>query len=442
MARLGGAGDERAAVEVRKDHPAVQGTGVAGVLQVLHRYGLSASPAQLEDIGRAYRYTIVDPALMLRDSWWSESDEDGRVLTRWARPRALGPPDRSALLAQVREFRAKLADMSLKNNPSGFARHVIQSILVSKDHPQVVREGIAGARKVAAHHHDLSGGEAENTPGFYIFTQIDSTLMDPRSFVTRREGPHVQVRSARLASDSATIDMERTASRCDMAGEGKRKPRLPCTVVYEDPELSAVVRMTDAQYSRAAQHASARDLLRRYGKARIRFLSLPLTPVLKRMMRGSGAAVRGNPSKVPHSPAYPKIGSEVIFVPRQGGHPSLPEGVHGRVIRPPPFLGASPYINVAWDTGEVHPVLASDLERLYGNPACGTCPAPGDTVSLQPSAESAACAMDQCIQEGREMPRLGSICTVTEIFEHTEEVSIVWEDGLEEIWAADDVVPV
>jgi hypothetical protein len=79
---------------------------------------LSASPAQLEDIGRAYRYTIVDPALMLRDSWWCEFDDDGYVLTRWARPRGLGPhaEDRAALLAQVRAFQETLRGMSNQHN--------------------------------------------------------------------------------------------------------------------------------------------------------------------------------------------------------------------------------------------------------------------------------------------------------------------------------------
>jgi hypothetical protein len=408
-------------------------------------------------------------------------------------------------------FHETMRAMGTKDNPStDFSRHVIQSILVSKEHPQVLREGVAGARKVAARHADLSGGEAENTPGFYIFTQIDSTLMDPRSFVTRREGSHVLVRVAKLASDSAAIDMERTASRCDMGPEGARKPRLPCTVVYEDPELSAVVRMTDAQYSRAPKHANARSLLRRYGKARIRFLSLPLAPVLKRVLRGSAAdAPHDNPSKAPHRtyPRYPKVGSEVIFVPRQGSHPEVREGEWGMVIAPI-HAGPSPFVNVAWSDHGIHQVLASDLlpvgvkhretehlpvgtrvailregrvgtvvrywmgrgwdpgaaglvpverddgsqgllrhedlERIsiHNNPSCGSCPTPGDVVSLQPSHESAQMAMDQCAHEGCEMPRFGSVCIVGSFDEHTGEVLIRWDDGLEQIWAVEDVCPI
>jgi len=248
-------------IRVRKEHPMVRRHGPAGAIQVMRSYGVEvAAPERLQNAGWAFVYDVVPPDWI--DGWWTETYEGGLIHKvygrRWT-PLARTP----VTLETVRAARDRLK----RDNPSGrsaYPYHYDQSILVSRD--------VAGSGRKAMSIAKHRTGEAvlRSEPGadYWHVPLLDPELMRQGSYVTRPAGKGVQVRAARFKAPIEREPLARTHDGNCRAPRGRE--RLVCHEEFVGPDLSADVRMTEAEFGAIPEGPqSIRQLTARYGKARI-----------------------------------------------------------------------------------------------------------------------------------------------------------------------------
>lgn len=147
--------------------------------------------------------------------------------------------------------------------------HLIQSIVVPKDHPDVRKSGLEGARRVALRYGAWDVDVADQKENTLRFRQGNPALFDPKSYVSFKSPSGVVVVKAKPLKAVLDQPLEHMGEGC-WVGKAVGRSRNTCDIDYEGKNFAVHLSLSRKQFSTIGSGPKTlRNLLRKVSPRQI-----------------------------------------------------------------------------------------------------------------------------------------------------------------------------